>query len=267
MKKFITAFVVKMGFLVFLSHGLASEDPSCRLEFLSLDDKSSVEFVDILPLSANDSTAIRNKLDVSQNTGAATLVLEQPLNPEMAMKLHNFLIMHPEIYLRDLRKGGYPVPRSSKDHWKNQLSKDFSKVEINQIEEELERYFDQIAKTILNVDNKVVELNYSSIKTEQNWSPKEHDHDPIGGGFSGFGWISTTHAIFGPGTWYETIHNGKLKKTNTKTAETLLLSESYRNRHTISGENLFSLYKTASCISKGSLTWRSRHYFRKSDLS
>ena len=195
MKKFITAFVVKIGFLVFLFHGLASANPSCRLEFLSLDDKSSVEFVYISPLRANDSVAIHNRLDVSQNTGTATLVVEQLLNPEIAMKLYNFLRMHPEIHLTDIRKEMHAVPLSSEDHWKNQLSKGFSKVEINQIERELERYFNQIAKTILSVDNKVIEVVSFIIRTEKEWSPKEHDHNS-----GGFTWISTTHAIFGPGT-------------------------------------------------------------------
>ena len=173
MKKFITVFVVKIGFLVFLFHGLASANPSCRLEFLSLDDKSSVEFVYISPLRTNDSVAIHNRLDVSQNTGTATLVVEQPLNPEIAMKLHNFLIMHPEIHLTAILNGRYAVPPSSKDHWKNRLSKKgFSKFEINQIERELDRYFDQIAKTILSVDDKVIEVVSFTIKTEKRMEPE-----------------------------------------------------------------------------------------------
>ena len=231
MEKFIIAFIVKIGFLVFLFHDLASANPSCRLEFLSLDDKSSVEFVYISPLRANDSAAIRNRLDVSQNTGTTTLVVEQPLNPEISMKLHNFLIMHPEIYLTVIRKGRYAVPPSSTEHWKNKLSKGFSEFEINQMERELDRYFNQVAKTILSVDGKVIEVVSFTIKTEKNWSPTEHDHNVVGG-FRGFTWISTTHAIFGPGTWYETIYNGKLKKANTRTGETLILSEEYRN-HTL----------------------------------
>ena len=227
MKKFTTVFVVRTSFLVFLSHGSASADPSCRLEFLSLADKSSVESVYVSPLRANNSATIRNRLDVTQNTGAATLEVEPPMNPEIAMKLHNFLIMHPEIYLMVHPKGRLAVPLSSENHWKNQLSKDFSKVEINQIERELEGYFDQIAKIILSVDGKAIEVVSFIIRTEKNWSPTEHEHGSIG-----FGWISATHAIFGPGTWYETIYNGKLKKANTKTGETLVLSENYRT-HTL----------------------------------
>ena len=251
MKKFIPAFAVKIGFLVFPFHGLASADPSCRLEFLSLDDKSSVEFVDILPLKANDSAAIRNRLDLSQNTGTASLEVEQPMNPEIAMKLYNFLIMHPEVYLRDFRKGSIVIPPSAENYWKKQLSKSFSKVEINQIERELERYFDQIAKTILSVDDKAIEVTHFFIRTDKDFTPTEHDH---GSGFEGgFTWISTTHAIFGPGTWYETTYNGKLKKTNTKTGETLVLSENYRNRTLFHGKTCSLCTKSHPAYLTGAL--------------
>ena len=41
-------------------------------------------------------------------------------------------------------------------------------------------------------------------------------------------WITTTHALIGTGSWYETMYNNERQIAVAKTGETLLLSEPYR---------------------------------------
>ena len=153
--------------------------------------------------------------------------IEQPFSPETSEKLRQFLLLDEQ----GLLAGKSALP----DHLKASMIQSglVSPEEVNEIKHGLNRYFEQLKQLIFQVDGRFVVLDTFNIVTEiQQVSPRGHNHhlqdNP--------NWISTTHALLGTGTWYETIYNNKKQTAVAKTGETLLLSEPYR-MHILSGDS------------------------------
>ena len=101
----------------------------CRMIFL-LSREARMAFeketVYVPSLKTSDAKGIQNRLDARKGPPFAALSLDSPLNPETAMKLHDFIAARP-----------FPEPLNPphRNHWEDYLSDVFSSSEINQIRE------------------------------------------------------------------------------------------------------------------------------------
>ena len=196
----------------------------------------------LTPVNLDNVAVVRDRLKTRQGIGGSVTVnIEPPFSRKAAEKLHWFLLFVTQIYSHDQSSqpidpwmpppsptapylpGIEPLP----DHFKDRMIQSgyFSLDEIDEIEKGLKRYFEQIKQLVFRIDGKDVVLHEFIIKTEESDrdAPLDHDH-PLAKL-----WVSTTHAVIGRGSWYETTHDQKIQITTVKTGEMLLLSEPYRS--------------------------------------
>ena len=257
-RKYIILFVLYFSFIVFL-FPIFAEDlkivRSCRktLETLSSDlshlaslDVEPSYFVDgvfktlglssrsidvsqphqlfhIPPLDKNDITAIRNELDIRNNTGAVTVHFPKNLfNAEMIRKLKKALIEEPFVAtVIRIGNNGLWLDKIFENH----LLDHFSKDETIQIQQGLNQYVSLMESMLSQLEERKIELVELQIRTHNH---KKQQHFHLGDHRNHF--FTATYSIVGSGTWFHTIHQGQHRIAIAREGETLILSEPTRNQ-------------------------------------
>ena len=200
------------------------------LSLRSIDVSLPDQLFHISPLDKNNIEAIRNELDIRNNTGAVTVNgLENLFNVEIARKLMQVLMEKPFLgtsigtWFHTIRIGGNGLWLD--ERFENYLLTHFSKDEVFQIQQSLDQYVSLVESMLSQLEKREIELLELQIRTNYQ---KIQQHFHVGMNRSYF--FTVTHSIFGPGTWFHTIREGRHQMAVAREGETVILSEPNRNR-------------------------------------